>query len=65
MDKGDFILLCTDGLVETVTDQQMYDEVRAATDMDQCLQRLLEISKDNGAADNVTAVLVGVEPTED
>ena len=58
MDKGDFILLCTDGLVETVTDQQMYDEVRAATDMDQCLQRLLEISKSNGAADNVTAVLM-------
>ena len=58
MDQGDFILLCTDGLVETVTDQQMYEEVRAATDMDQCLQRLLEISKGNGAADNVTAVLM-------
>ena len=58
METGDFILLCTDGLVETVTDQEMYDEVRAATDMDQCLQRLLEISKRNGAADNVTAVLM-------
>ena len=58
METGDFILLCTDGLVETVTDQEMYDEVRAATDMDQCLQRLLEISKGNGAADNVTAVLM-------
>ena len=58
MKTGDFILLCTDGLVETVTDQEMYDEVRTATDMDQCLQRLLEISKSNGAADNVTAVLM-------
>ena len=58
MDAGDFILLCTDGLVETVTDQEMYDEVRCARDMDQCLQRLLEISKSNGAADNVTAVLM-------
>ena len=36
----------------------MYDEVRAAADMDQCLRRLLEISKGNGAADNVTAVLM-------
>ena len=58
MDKGDFILLCTDGLVETVTDQQMYDEVHKSQDMEQCLQRLLEISKSNGAADNVTAVLM-------
>ena len=58
MKTGDFILLCTDGLVETVTDQQMYDEVRHAQDMDQCLQRLLGISKSNGAADNVTAVLM-------
>ena len=45
MEAGDFILLCTDGLVETVTDQEMYDEVRTAVDMDACLQRLLEISK--------------------
>ena len=58
METGDFILLCTDGLVETVTDQEMYDEVRTAVDMDACLQRLLEISKSNGAADNVTAVLM-------
>ena len=58
MERGDFILLCTDGLVETVTDQEMYDEVRTAADMDQCLRRLLEISKGNGAADNVTAVLM-------
>ena len=58
MEQGDFILLCTDGLVETVTDQQMYDEVHKSQDMEQCLQRLLEISKSNGAADNVTAVLM-------
>ena len=58
METGDIILLCTDGLVETVTDQEMYDEVHRAQDMEECLQRLLEISKSNGAADNVTAVLM-------
>ena len=58
MDRGDFILLCTDGLVETVTDQEMYEEIHGSGDMDRCLQRLLEISKRNGAADNVTAVLM-------
>ena len=54
---GDFILLCTDGLVSTVSDQEMQEEI-LAEDTDRCLERLLEISKRNGAADNVTAVLM-------
>jgi len=55
---GDFILLCTDGLVSTVSDQEMQYEVLYGDDLDGCLDRLLEISKRNGAADNVTAVLL-------
>ena len=55
---GDFILLCTDGLVSTVSDQEMQYEVLYGDDLDRCLDRLLEISKRNGAADNVTAVLL-------
>ena len=55
---GDFILLCTDGLVSTVSDQEMQYEVLYGDDLDHCLERLLEISKRNGAADNVTAVLL-------
>ena len=55
---GDFILLCTDGLVSTVTDQEMLYGVLYGDDLDTCLDRLLAISKRNGAADNVTAVLM-------
>ena len=55
--QGDFILLCTDGLVSTVTDQEMCHEILQG-EMDSCLQRLMEISKRNGAADNVTALLL-------
>ncbi len=58
MALGDFILLCTDGLVSTVTDQEMHEEIYRSEDREQCLERLLEISKQNGAADNVTAVLL-------
>ena len=56
--QGDFLLLCTDGLVDTVTDQEMLFEVIHGSDPDTCLGRLLEISKSRGAADNVTAVLM-------
>ena len=56
--SGDYILLCTDGLVNTVTDQEMLFEIIHGGDLDTCLERLLEISKSQGAPDNVTAVLM-------
>lgn len=58
LERGEFVLLCTDGLVETVSDQEMFYEVQHAEDLNYCLQRLLEISKRSGAPDNVTAVLL-------
>ena len=58
MEQGDFILLCTDGLVNTVTDQEMLFEIIHGGDLDTCLDRLLHISKSQGAPDNVTAVLM-------
>ena len=58
MEPGDFLLLCTDGLVDTVTDQEMLFEVIHGAGPDTCLDRLLDISKRNGASDNVTAVLM-------
>ena len=54
---GDYLLLCTDGLVGTVTDQEMEREVLHG-DNNTCLTRLLEIAKSQGAPDNVTAVLL-------
>ena len=58
MEKGDYLLLCTDGLVNTVTDQEMLFEVLHGQDEDSCLHRLMEIAKSQGAPDNVTAVLM-------
>jgi len=58
MKSDEYILLCTDGLVDTVTDQEMLFEVIHGGDPDTCLERLLAISKSRGAADNITAVLM-------
>ena len=58
MAAGDYLLLCTDGLVDTVSDQEMLFEVLHGGDPAGCLDRLLEISKSRGASDNVTAVLL-------
>lgn len=58
MAAGDYLLLCTDGLVDTVSDQEMLFEVLHGGDPAGCLDRLLDISKSRGASDNVTAVLL-------
>ena len=56
--EGEYLLLCTDGLVSTVTDQEMLFEVIHGSGPDSCLERLMEIAKAQGAPDNVTAVLM-------
>ncbi len=53
---GEFLLLCTDGLVNTVTDEEIMREV-LHSDTNTCMERLLAISKSRGASDNVTVVL--------
>ncbi len=55
---GDYLLLCTDGLITTATDDEMAREVLEGGDDNTCLDRLLEIAKGQGAPDNVTAVLL-------
>ena len=56
--QGDFILLCSDGLVNTVSDQEILFEVIHGGEPDDCLDRLLALSRQRGAPDNVTIVLI-------
>jgi protein phosphatase len=58
MDEGDYLLLCSDGLVNTVTDQELLYEVLHSDGLEPCLQRFLELARQQGAPDNVTAVLM-------
>ncbi len=56
--KGDFILLCSDGLSNVMDDQEILFEVVHGVNKQLCCQRLLNIAKNRGAPDNVTGVLV-------
>ena len=59
-EKGDCLLLCSDGLSNLIDDQEILFEVAHGTEKTQCCQRLLDIAKHRGAPDNVTSVLVVV-----
>ena len=55
--SGDLLLLCSDGLSNIVTDQELLYEALHGGEAGGCCQRLLDIALSRGAPDNVTAVL--------
>ena len=60
MERGDCLLLCTDGLSNMLDDQEILFEVVHGINKQHCCQRLLDIAKNRGAPDNVTSVLVQI-----
>ena len=56
--KGDYLLLCTDGLSTLLDDQEILFEVVHGVNKQLCCQRLLGICQERGAPDNVTSVLI-------
>lgn len=60
VDKGDCLLLCSDGLSNMMDDQEILFEVVHGVNKQQCCQRLLDIAKNRGAPDNVTSVLIQI-----
>lgn len=56
--RGDFLLLCSDGLSNVLDDQEILFEVVHGVNKQHCCKRLLRIAKKRGAPDNVTCVLV-------
>ena len=58
VEKGQAIVLCSDGLSNTMSDQEILFEVVHGINRQDCCQRLVRISNYRGSPDNVTVVLV-------
>ena len=58
LERGDSLLLCSDGLHGVVDDQEILFEVVHGVNRDNCCQRLLDVANMRGAPDNVTSVLL-------
>lgn len=59
-ERGDFLLLCSDGLSNTMDDQEILFEIAHGLNKDMCCQRLMEIGRSRGAPDNMTCILVAI-----
>ena len=60
LSKGDFLLLCSDGLSNLMDDQEILFEVVHGVNKERCCKRLLDIAVSRGSPDNVTSILVSV-----
>lgn len=57
LQRGDQLLLCTDGLTETVEDSTIAKIMREATSAQRACQELVDLALAGGGSDNITVVL--------
>lgn len=58
LNRGDSVLLCSDGLSNLLSDQELLFEVAHGVRKSDCCQRLMSIANYRGSPDNVTMALV-------
>lgn len=57
LEKGEYLLLCSDGLSNLVSAQEMLFELFYGPQPDDCCARLMKMAYDRGAPDNVTVLI--------
>ncbi len=55
--EGDVLLLCSDGLTNTVTDDVLQTELTQLSSPEETARKLLSLAVEQGAPDNVTVIL--------
>ena len=58
LNKGDIILMCTDGLSNMVDDEELFHLVQGGRDIVESAQLLVDAANKNGGTDNIGIVLV-------
>ncbi len=58
LEKGECLLLCSDGLTNMVSDQQIREIVDLRTDLESCAKELIRVANHNGGKDNISVVLI-------
>lgn len=57
-EDGDVILLCSDGLTEMVSEEEIQAVVNSAESMKQAVENLISRANENGGVDNITVIAV-------
>lgn len=60
--KTERLLLCSDGLSGMIGDRQIWDIVTQSENLQEAVESLVLAAREHGGEDNITAILVGLEP---
>jgi protein phosphatase len=58
---GDYLLLCSDGLTEELSDEQIAASLQSLKECETTTKELVEAAKAEGGRDNITVVVVAVD----
>lgn len=58
--KGDFILLCSDGLSDQVSEPEIYYEIYESGHPELACQSLVDVANSRGGSDNITMILIAI-----
>ena len=61
LESGDVLLLCSDGLTDMLSDEQIAVILMAELDPEQAARRLVAGANEQGGKDNITAVVARIE----
>ena len=61
VEKGDRVLLCSDGLYDEVDDDTILATINRADDMMECAEELVILANDNGGNDHISVIVVDLE----
>lgn len=61
LEPGDIVLLCSDGLVNHVSDEEIAQIALSEPDLDRAADRLINLANERGGRDNISVVMVRVE----
>lgn len=60
LNKGDIVLLCTDGLTNSCGDVEIENLIKSRTDLSGCVKDLISMANASGGHDNITIILIEV-----
>ena len=58
--KGDKILMCTDGLSNMIEDADILKIVKESNDIDEAVKELVITANENGGTDNISVLMVEI-----
>lgn len=56
--RGDRLVICSDGVTKTLTDEQLCEIVKSEPTPDKCAHKIIDTGNANGGPDNITAIVI-------